>query len=131
VLAKSQASSWRRWNELPRVACGYGRRHPVTCNWATRAPACWSANFGLWYCPNVGDGARVVGRFFEEFWVKIAVFAKPLIKSITESGFVRGLELAALAQWLWEYWYVSLGAALLVTLIYSSATGAKKKGAGE
>jgi hypothetical protein len=80
----------------------------------------------------VGDGARVVGRLFEEFWVEIAVFAKPLFKTISESGLVRGLELAALAQWLWEYWYVSLGAALLVTLIYTSATtGAKKKGAGE
>ena len=68
-----------------------------------------------------------MGRFFEEIWVKFGGIAKPLIKTISESGLVRGLELAALAQWLWEYWYISVGAALLITLMFTSATSASKK----
>ena len=64
-----------------------------------------------------------MGRFFEEFWVSLRL----LLKTISESGLVRGLELAALAQWVWEYWYISAGAALLATLIFTSATSAPKK----
>src|SRR5262249_8818844 len=78
------------------------------------------------FCRNLAGTFCVMGRFFEEFWPKISGLLKLLIKSISESGLVRGLELAALVQWLWQYWYVTLGAALLAILVITSARSSTK-----